>query len=225
MSFTVKTSLLDRSDGSAQLVIGKTKVVTSVTGPIEARARQELPTQAALEIVIRPAVGLATTREKLLEDKLRSLLQAVIIRYKYPRQLIQIVVQFLTTEGTSSKSNEYTNNELNAALNACYFALVDANIALYSSFVSLSISLCDNKIIYYPTLAQLQASDSHHVVCFSIEDRKANKLLLLESQGDFKEDELFHMISEAVTECENIHEKYQRKYIADKVEKDFIWKN
>ena len=82
---SVNTSLLQKSDGSAELLLGSTKVIASVTGPIEPKARQELPNQASLEILIRPAVGLATTREKLLEDKLRSLLQSIIVRFKYPR--------------------------------------------------------------------------------------------------------------------------------------------
>ena len=56
---------------------------------------KELPNRASLEINIYPSIGLSTTKEKLLENKLRSILQNnIIINYKYPRQLIQISIQF-----------------------------------------------------------------------------------------------------------------------------------
>ncbi|KAK6454499.1 exosome complex exonuclease RRP46 [Scheffersomyces xylosifermentans] len=223
MTFQVRTSLLENVDGSAELQIGNTKVITSVTGPIEPKARQDLPNQASLEIVIRPAVDLASTREKLLEDKLRSLLQSIIVRYKYPRQLIQIVVQFLVSDTSSEGEIDYTSNELNAAINCCYFALIDAGVALSASFASLSISLNDGKATYNPSLVDLNKSDSHHVICFNIVKGKADKILLLESQGDIEEEELFTMISNAVSECEVIHQQ-QRKFIKEKVDNDYVWK-
>lgn len=221
MSFQVNTSVLSQSDGSAELTIGLSKVIVSVTGPIEPKARQALPTLASLEIIIRPSIGLSTTREKLLEDKLRSLLQRVIVRYKYPRQHIQIVVQFLITD--SSGNNDFTSNELNAAINCCYFALIDANIYLHTSFASASVCIKDDTIIRNPTFQQLITSDSHHVVCFSIEDRKADKVLLVESLGDFKDSDLFEVISETANDCQDIHIR-QREIIEEKINNDYVWK-
>lgn len=221
MVFHVHTSVLGNSDGSAELTVGNTKVITSINGPIEPKGRQALPTMASLEIVIRPSVGVSTTREKLLEDKLRSLLQAVIVRYKYPNQHIQIVVQFLITDSTNG--NEYTSKELDAAIQCCYFALIDANIYLNCSFASISLCLIDGKVITNPSYKQLLQSDSHHVVCFSIEDQKPQKVLLLESIGDFSESELFQVISSCADDCVEVHQQ-QRKVIGDKIEKDYIWK-
>ncbi|ABN66861.1 Exosome complex exonuclease RRP46 (Ribosomal RNA processing protein 46) [Scheffersomyces stipitis CBS 6054] len=223
---SVNTSLLQKSDGSAELLLGSTKVIASVTGPIEPKARQELPNQASLEILIRPAVGLATTREKLLEDKLRSLLQSIIVRFKYPRQLIQVVVQFLISDSKRTETDlvDYTSNDLNAAINCCYYALIDAGIALKASFVSLSIAVKNGNLTVNPTVYELAQSDSHHVICFNIEKGKANKILLLESQGDIKEDELFAMISKAVEEAEKVHHEQQRKFVKEKVENDYVWK-
>ncbi|CCG22281.1 hypothetical protein CORT_0B05720 [Candida orthopsilosis Co 90-125] len=218
MSFKVNTSVLSNADGSAELTINGTKCLVSVSGPIEPKVRQELPTQASLEIIVRPAHGLSTTREKLLEDKLRSLLQSLIIRYKYPRQLIQIVVQFLVVD----EEPEYTCNELNAAINGCYFALIDADLALYSSFASTNVCLNLGNLIKDPTGDVIATSDSHHVLCFSLEDGKVGKLLLLESAGEFNESQLFDLISKSVLTVEELH-KLQRKAIEAKVEKDYIW--
>lgn len=218
MSFSVKTGLLDRVDGSAELLVGPIKVVSSVTGPIEPKPRQELPNLASLEIVVRPAVGVSTTREKLLEDKLRLVLQSVIVRFKYPRQLVQIVVQFLATDS----AKDYTANELSAALNCCYFALVDANIALENSFASVALAVGAQTVVG-PSSAQLAASESHHVVCFDIKEARAGKLLLLESAGKFTEEQLFEVVETGSRECQQLH-GLQRSFIAAKVNDDFVWK-
>lgn len=219
MSVELRNSILENADGSAELTIGGTKVITSISGPIEPKQRQELPNQSSLEIIVRPATGLPTTREKLIEDKLRSVLQSVIISYKYPRQLIQVVVQFCNTD----ESVEFNVNELNAAINSCYFALIDADVALYSSFASVVISINLGNLIKEPTGDVLETSDSFHLVCFTIQDAQAKKLLMLESQGEFTEQELFTVLSESVHEVENLH-TIQRKFIEDKISQDYIWK-
>lgn len=54
MQFQAEVGVLDHVDGSSQFVSQDTKVVCSVTGPIEPKARQELPTQLALEITYVP---------------------------------------------------------------------------------------------------------------------------------------------------------------------------
>lgn len=233
--FQIQFSPLLQVDGSARLEVDNTKVIVSVTGPIEPKPRQELPTQASLEIVVRPSRGLGSTREKLLEDLLRSVLQLVIVRYKYPRQLIQIVVQFLTTDvdtegsvmvmGDSAASGaDFTCNELSAAINCCYFALLDANVALYNSFAASSLVVAkDGTLKTKPTLLDLKESASHHVVCFDIRERKANKILLVESAGSFTNSELVSIIERSSTVCEEIHNSYQRPSVEHKVKADFVW--
>ncbi len=52
-------SILNKVDGSATLKTGPTMVICSVTGPIEAKSRMEIPTATALEIIVRPATGVA----------------------------------------------------------------------------------------------------------------------------------------------------------------------
>ncbi|KAI3406285.2 RRP46 [Candida oxycetoniae] len=217
--FQVHTSILDNADGSAELTLDDTKVLVSVSGPIESKQRQELPQQASLEIIVRPAKGLSTTKEKLLEDKLRSLLQNVLIRYRYPRQLIQIVVQFLV----SGTRQEFTNNELNAAINCCYFAIIDADLSIYSSFASVSLCINSGNLIENPTADVISTSDSHHIVCFSIENGKVGNLLLLESAGEFTEYQLFDLLAKSVRSIESLHQ-LQRKAIEKKLGNDYIWR-
>ncbi|KAI5966176.1 RRP46 [Candida pseudojiufengensis] len=219
MSFQVNTSILDNADGSAELKLNNTKTIVSINGPIDPKPRQELPQQASLEIIIRPAIGLSTTREKLLEDKIRSLLQSIIIRFKYPRQLIQIVIQFLIIDENSG----FTCNELNSAINCCFFALVDSDLSIFSSFASIVVCYNQGNLIFNPPGNVLETCDSHHVLCFNFKNEKVKDLMLLESVGSFTESELFNLISKSVTHVEELHQQ-QRKIINDKISKDYIWK-
>lgn len=229
LSMKVATSVLGRVDGSSVSSLDNFKIISSVTGPIEPKPRQEMPTMASLEIIVRPAIGVSGTREKLLEDKLRSVLQSVIIRHKYPRQLIQITVQFLITEQSTEQSNTarkdydsvFTATDLAEALNSCYYALVDANVALYRSFAALSMSLPGYKV--NPLLRDLKASKSHYVVCFDIADQIAEKLLLLDAEGSFTEEEVYIVIDKAKEECQRIHRETQRKALTEKIERDTVW--
>lgn len=221
MTMSVQTGLLDKADGSAQLISGNSKVVVSVTGPIEAKPKQELINTSSLEVVVRPHQGFGNTREKLLEDKLRNLLQTAIVGYKYPRQVIQVVVQFLSVSGENPK---YTNVDLSDAINAAFYALIDADIALYYSFVCSYLCVINNKIIREPLAHQLHQSSSHHLVCFSIEDKKVEKILLLESQGDFSQEELFDVVATASGSAEKEH-RQQRKEVEAKIKNDYVWRN
>jgi len=219
MSIEADTTILNRVDGSASLSAGETKVMTAVSGPIEPKMRQELPTTAALEVIVRAAVGISNTREKLLEDKVRSILTQVIIGHLYPRQLIQITSQVLE----AGEDIEYTSKELSAIINASYLALVDANIGLNASFASEHFAILENdEIIINPSKSQLKSSRSSHIVVYGIKNGQSNRLLYSDSIGSFTEDEIYKILALASQSIEKIHQTF-RKTIQSKVEKDFIW--
>lgn len=54
---TVLLNPLDRADGSATFTQNGYSVVGSVNGPIEVQRRDELPEEAAVEVIVRPASG------------------------------------------------------------------------------------------------------------------------------------------------------------------------
>lgn len=219
MSIEAETTILSRVDGSATVSAGETRVITSISGPIEPKPRQELPTTAALEVIVRAGVGISNTREKLLEDKLRSILTQVIIGHLYPRQLIQITTQILE----AGEDVEYTSKELSALVNSAYLALTDANIGLNVSFASEHFAILENgEIIISPSKAQLKTSKSSHVVVYAIKNGKSSNLLYSDSIGTFSEDELYKILALASQQIEKIHQTF-RKTIQSKIERDFIW--
>ncbi|CAI4062376.1 exosome non-catalytic core subunit RRP46 SKDI_07G3440 [Saccharomyces kudriavzevii IFO 1802] len=215
MSVRAEIGMLDNVDGSSQFVSQDTKIICSVTGPIEAKARQELPTQLALEIIVRPAKGVATTREKLLEDKLRAVLTPLIARYCYPRQLCQITCQILES---GEDEPEFSLRELSCCINAAFLGLVDAGIAMNSMCASIPIAIMkdSNEIIANPTAEQLKTSVSVHSLALEFVDggNVIKNVLLLDSNGDFNEDQLFNVLELGEQKCQELVQDL-RKIIQD----------
>lgn len=56
MSNTTLSSL-HRADGSAAYAKNGYSVIAAVNGPIEVQRRDELPEEAAVDVVVRPAAG------------------------------------------------------------------------------------------------------------------------------------------------------------------------
>lgn len=210
-------SVLEHVDGSSKYDNSTVSIVCSVTGPIEPKPRQEIPQQMCLEIGLRPPSGPPTKREKVLEDKLRSVIQAVIESYVHPRQLCQIMFQVLQSIG----HNEHM--ELNAAINSACLGLLNAGIPLKAVFSAVSIAIDSSaKKIVNPSMVELQNAVSIFTIAFKMECG-GNSLLLMDSNGSFDEDTVFDVLEVAEKECVELCKKF-RKRVEEKITEDFIWK-
>ncbi|CDR37069.1 CYFA0S01e07008g1_1 [Cyberlindnera fabianii] len=219
MTLEAQTTILHRVDGSASLHSGETKTIVSVAGPIEPKVRQELPTTSALEVTIRADVGISNTREKLMEDKLRTVLTQTILGLMYPRQLIQITAQILE----AGEDTSYTCKEMATVINAAYLALVDANVGLNASFAAESFAIMENgEILANPSREELKLSKSSHIVVFQIKNGVATELLFIDSIGSFTEKEVYTLIDLAEKKTTEVHQTF-KKTIQSKIEKDFVW--
>lgn len=58
---TVLLSHLHRTDGSATFSQNGYTVIGAVNGPIEVQRRDELPEEAAIDVIVRPAAGVGGT--------------------------------------------------------------------------------------------------------------------------------------------------------------------
>lgn len=222
MSIKAATGLLTQVDGSSQFELQDTKVICSVAGPIEPKARQELPTRLALEVTVRPAKGVPNTREKLIEDKLRAVLTPLTVCYKYPRQLCQITCQILEA---GENELEFSQRELSCCINAAFLALIDAGVALYSfsSSVCLAIMKDSGELVVDPTYDQLQISQSVHSLALELIDgsKTVKNILLLDSTGKFTEDELYKVLQKGEQSCLELAQEL-RKVIAEKITSQII---
>lgn len=69
---TATTSLntLYRADGSATYSCNGFTVIGGVNGPVEVQRRDELPEEAAIDVIVRPATGSGGNKDSLIR-KLR----------------------------------------------------------------------------------------------------------------------------------------------------------
>lgn len=220
MSYSGKQNLLKQVDGSATFQFSTTKVISSVTGPIEvSRPRNENPTDAYLSISVRPASGVPTTREANLEIKLKKILSSMINMKQYPLSEIQIVVQILET----GEREQFTCMELACAVNSLYLALLNAGISLNSSFLSSFCAANGDSIIVRPKREELDISSSNHVSVFSIVDGNADELIYSDSLGSTTEKEFFSALTAISADVTKINETV-RDTIMESVVEDYVWK-
>jgi exosome complex component RRP46 len=168
-AFSASQNILNRADGSAKfefgkdkekegnkkihlfivlLFLGATSVLTSVNGPIDVSLRDEKLDEATVEVVVRPARGVSTTKERLMENTLRTAFAPIILAGMMPRTLIQIVVQILKDDGSA----------LAAAANSITLALLDAGVPMRQMVGSVTCMIDEKtkSLILDPTTIELE---------------------------------------------------------------------
>ncbi|TGZ82851.1 hypothetical protein EX30DRAFT_328712 [Ascodesmis nigricans] len=218
------TTLLSRADGSAQVTSSDgTTLIASVSGPMEVRPREEQPLRAYLEVLVRPVVGVAGTRERLLESQLVSCLTPIIRLESYPRTCIQVNIQLLTHSRPikTSRSSPPPPTILSTALNASILALIDASTALRTTVAATDITI--NK--------------GRHTV---VVDVFSGQLVFVDSEGEFTHEELEEALERGkkegmvrvddggdvmvVDEGGGVGEEI-RRVVEEKVQRDLRWKD
>ncbi|KLT44047.1 hypothetical protein CC85DRAFT_271535 [Cutaneotrichosporon oleaginosum] len=96
---------LDRADGSGRFEFGPAAALASFTGPIEVRIRDERVDAATLEVIHRPLDGIGATPSRALEDALRASFAPILTLNRFPRSLVQLVVQSLTPAAPQASSS------------------------------------------------------------------------------------------------------------------------
>ncbi|KAF2104433.1 hypothetical protein NA57DRAFT_70638 [Rhizodiscina lignyota] len=202
-------SHLNRADGSATYSSNGYTVVGAVNGPIEVQRRDELPEEAAIEVNIRPAVGVGSTKERYLESILQSTLRRIILTHTFPRTLIQLTLQVVNTPAPFDCP--FTSSPLPllpALLETAMLALLSASLPLASTYTSVGLalampspvkkkaSLSATAIMPIDDKALEQAS-SIHVFAFTAD----GDLLVAESEGLFAPEYWEHAYDRALELC------------------------
>jgi len=177
-----ETSCLHRADGSAKLSCGsrkETEVLVAVFGPISPKnIIKENPNEACISVIWKHASKqMATTAaassngkgnyqsfsagygctERELERFIGEVASYCVLLKKFPRTIIEIVVQVIKSDGSV----------LATALNATIIALMDAGIPMSSLAIATTClihnpSSSDNTILLDPT-AQEEVDDKYSV--------------------------------------------------------------
>ncbi|KAH6648500.1 hypothetical protein BKA67DRAFT_661467 [Truncatella angustata] len=199
-------SHLKSADGSATFSYAGYTVIGAVNGPIEVQRRDELPEEAVVDVVVRPAAGVGGTRERHLESLLQSTLRQIILISNFPRTLIQITLQV-----TVAPENEYVNTKvaqsstnlsiLPALIQTAILALLSATIPLTATLTSAVLAFVmdegANKIVVNPSAREIELSRSLHAFAFTSYD----DLVLTESEGEFTLKEWKDALESARGQC------------------------
>ncbi|KAI1489534.1 hypothetical protein F5X96DRAFT_606704 [Biscogniauxia mediterranea] len=199
-------SHLPKADGSATFSYAGYTVVGAVNGPIEVQRRDELPEEAAVDVIVRPAAGVGGTRERHLESLIQSTLRQIILVNNFPRTLIQVILQI-----TVAPENEYVNAKiaqassnlpiLPALLQTAILSLLSAALPLTATLTSAALAIVPeegvSKIVLNPTAREIEQSQSFHVLAFT----SHNELILAESEGSFTMKEWEDVFARAYSQC------------------------
>ncbi|TGO11598.1 hypothetical protein BTUL_0106g00370 [Botrytis tulipae] len=187
-------SPLHRVDGSASFSQNGYTIIGAVNGPIEVQRRDELPEEAAIDVIVRPAAGVGGTRERHLEAILQSSLRQIILIHNFPRTLIQVTLQITSTPENDTAWSKLVQASSNlpllpALLQTSVLTLLSASIPLSMTMTSVLLALKNTEkgttIIENLTPLDCQDAASVHVLAFT----SHGELLVAESEGSFDLDE------------------------------------
>lgn len=191
---SAELSPLHQADGSASLKAGNTHVMVAIYGPVAPRiSHRERVDQGLVSVVFSkgvmmagsggavsiddsangetmrqlatplPSGGGATERE--LESFLSDALSSCIILERYPRCVIQVVVQIVQADGSV----------LGTAVNCAVMALMDAGVAMRGLPVATTCVFVgkrqrqDESRIWIDPTAEEESSENHSIVVFVTE--------------------------------------------------------
>mmetsp|Transcript_109766 Transcript_109766/g.338829 ORF Transcript_109766/g.338829 Transcript_109766/m.338829 type:complete len:236 (-) Transcript_109766:113-820(-) len=121
-----------RADGSGRFKLGLTAAVAAVYGPREPKFRaREVFDRAALEVLVRPRVGMPGPEERQLEGHLQRQFEHIIVLEQYPRTQISVIIQVCSEDGSVGA----------VAGNAAFLALLDAGVAMRATALSVSVGV------------------------------------------------------------------------------------
>jgi len=153
----VTFGLLGRSVGSCKFQLGDSIAVASVTGPIEAKTQFSSHLGMYFDVSVRPNTGMATSRDRLFESQITTLLKSCVDFARLPYTQLTVAVEISSDDGSISS----------VIANAAVLAVMDAGVAM--KYLPLSICLAlrrDGETILDPdTLEEAQAAA---LVCQSV---------------------------------------------------------
>ncbi|KAL8994830.1 MAG: hypothetical protein Q9169_005306 [Polycauliona sp. 2 TL-2023] len=177
MTQDVTLSPLARADGSATFTSNGYSVIAAVNGPIEVQRRDEIPEESAIDVVLRPAIGVGGVRERHLESIIQKTLRQVILVSAHPRTLIQIMLQVTATPDDGSASGG-----LHQSSSSSILALLSTSLPLTMTLTSTLVAVGrSGELVLDASAEAVKQAISLHVLAFS----SLGELLVAESEGTF----------------------------------------
>ncbi len=142
----MEVGVLDKSDGSAYVEFGKTKVFAAVFGPREVHPKHlALPERAILNcryhmtsfsVEDRKPLGM-TRREVELSKVIREALESIVFLEEFPRTSIDIYVEVIQADGGTRTTG----------LTAASLALADAGIPMADMIAAVAVGKVEGHLV------------------------------------------------------------------------------
>lgn len=203
MTEAITISPLHRADGSASYLGNGYSVIAAVNGPIEVQRKDEIPEEAAIDVVLRPAVGIGAVRERHLESIVQKALRQIVILTANPRTLISVSLQVTATPTGSSGPKELHQSHTNlpllpSLLQSSMLALLATSIPLAMVLTSILVAVSASGELLSDTQPDdIKEAVSLHVFGFS----SHGELAVAESEGAFSIDTWEHAYNHAEQKC------------------------
>jgi exosome complex component RRP41 len=142
----MEAGVLEKSDGSAYIEVGGTRIYAAVFGPREVHPKHlELPDRAVINcryhmasfsVDERKPLGM-TRREIELSKVLREALESVVFVEEFPRMMIDVFVEVIQADGGTRT----------AGITAASLALADAGIPMADLVAATAVGKVDGVIV------------------------------------------------------------------------------
>ena len=195
-------NVIERADGSAQVVFGNTDTIVSVYGPrkLYPRFLQKSDTgilrcrynMAPFSVEDRKRPGVSR-RSIEISKVTRLALEPATFLGDLPKTVVDVFIEVLRADGSTRVSG----------INAASVALATAGIPMRDLVVACSVGKIDGKLIV--DLNGLEDNNSEADIAFAIMPSK-EKVTLLQMDGRLTKEELFESLDLAKKTCKKIYE-------------------
>eukprot|EP00054_Salpingoeca_dolichothecata_P001538 m.19653 g.19653 ORF g.19653 m.19653 type:complete len:244 (+) comp12283_c1_seq1:101-832(+) len=196
-----RMGVFERTDGSAYLEQGNTKVLVVVHGPHEPTSRNKLlHDRCIVKCEYSTATFSTTERSKRSKgDRRRTevgiwisqTFEAAIMTQLYPRSLIDINVQILQADG----------GETAAAINCATLALMDAGVAMREFVCSCTTGYIDGTALL--DINYLEGGTKNPELCLGIMP-KSEKIVLTQMRSRIHADQFEGVMALGIEGCKKI---------------------
>ncbi len=208
----MEVGVLEKTDGSAYVELGGTRIYAGVIGPREVHPKHlELPDKgvincryhmASFSVDERKPLGM-TRREIELSKVIREALETVVFLEEFPRMMIDIFVEVIQADGGTRT----------AGITAASLALADAGIPMSDMIAAIAVGKVDGVLVLDINEQEDKYGEADMPVAIA---PRINSIVLLQLNGRMTPEEIDKGLEMAQQAVQKIHQMQidalKRKY-------------
>jgi exosome complex component RRP41 len=197
----MEVGVLEKTDGSAYIEVGGTKIYAGVIGPREVHPKHlELPDRgiincryhmASFSVDERKPLGM-TRREIELSKVIREALETVVFLEEFPRMMVDIFVEVIQADGGTRT----------AGITAASLALADAGIPMADLIAATAVGKVEGQLVLDINELEDKYGEADMPVAMA---PNLNSIVLLQLNGRMTVEEMFKGLEMAQEAIKKIH--------------------